>query len=615
MHIVRVIPYAVLPRTVPQVLSYFWPQPMPRGAVVRAPLGHRVVQAVVVASADVASGKMALRSASFQARPLSGVVHADPQVAEVQLQLAEWLSAHYATGLGTCLRTACPQMCPARPSAVSPTPVQPAYRISEPKATVAWLRSLPSRRGAVLVIAPDGATAESLAAALAPRTPLLVHSGIGVRALRAAYRSVADGTVWYVIGTRSALFLPWGRLAHIIVEDPVNDLYKHEGSPRYFTPDVARQLAALTGASLTLLSPAPVITAEYLARNALVRRSVSRPAVEVTAVPVADRGVSLLSAPAADAVRDANRRRAPVFVYSARKAFATAAVCARCRASPSCDACAIPLRLWRRMPDQMLLCYRCGAYRDLPLRCESCGTGALRPSGFAGSQRIADELGALAGTGEPVPVLDADLIRTPSDAARVWTQFDAMAHPMLVGSAMAFAQRYRRTFDTVIVPDADALMTNPDFRTTERTLCILEKLLDFRPVRAIIQHRAMDSLIDAVVRRDWSDVIERELSDRRAFSWPPFGRLVLLKVRDRDRRAAHRVARTVVERLHRVADRMGIASLITLQGPSPSWVPQTRGFWTEQLLVSSRADAAILGEYLAHLPPGVAVDVDPQSIA
>ena len=82
---------------------------------------------------------------------------------------------------------------------------------------------------------------------------------------RAAWQQARDGISKPVFGTRSALFLPWKRLDHVVVlhEDELG--HQNDRTPRYHAREAARLLAEAHGARLIFASPTPSIRAWEMA--------------------------------------------------------------------------------------------------------------------------------------------------------------------------------------------------------------------------------------------------------------------------------------------------------------------------------------------------------------
>ena len=626
MYVIRVVPLVALPPNVPQTLDYFWPTPLLRGVIVRAWLGRRIVIAVVMASTDVRHSKLAVKRAGYELKKLNGVITELPQLTEPQLALAEWLSQQYAAGAATSMRSVAPPFIGKRGSSL----VIPRSEVSgASSASVRLMLTGPGQAraeiervlasagsGQVALIVPEIALAERFSSFLAAYHPLIVHSDLSSKALLNAHRSVCSGDARLIIGTRGALALPWKSLAVVIMEDPQHEAYKSERAPRMNAADVAREVARLNGAQCIYLAPSLTVVQRYLADRHVLDVTDQRkasPRIDVVSITEEQRNGnrSLLSRTAQSALEQAVESRRPVLVYSSRRAYATAIRCRSCEAAVMCTTCGIPMRLHRTSED-MLVCYHCSAFIRVPRMCPTCATGTLRAAGLAGSQRLAEAVERI--TGERPPVLDSDLVKSTSDARGIWHAFEDMRTPVLVATQMVFAYRYERTFKTIIVPHADTLGSDADFRASERATWRFEKLLDFSPETMIVQAwepSAVAILSDPGARDSW---FRNELDDRRALGWPPFTRLVKCTVAGRIRTRTSRDATVAAERLRQAVSHERLAGTEII-GPVPSLLEHANGIWSHHILIKTSLSGRSLAQFLRYVPPHVVVDVDPRSIA
>lgn len=112
----------------------------------------------------------------------------------------------------------------------------------------------------VLVLTPDVLYCHSLSAALGAEYAGILEftsKETSVRRRRIS-DSVRDGSARVVVGTRSALFLPFADLGLIIVDEEQDTFYKQdEPAPRYGGRDCAVKLAQIHGAKIILGSACP----------------------------------------------------------------------------------------------------------------------------------------------------------------------------------------------------------------------------------------------------------------------------------------------------------------------------------------------------------------------
>ena len=112
-----------------------------------------------------------------------------------------------------------------------------------------------------LVLTPEIAFCDRLEGMLAPAFgPQLkvFHSGKTPVQRRAAAETLRSGAPAVILGTRSALFLPFRRLGLVIVDEEQDPAYKQtEPAPRYHGRDAAVALAGIHGARVLLAAAVP----------------------------------------------------------------------------------------------------------------------------------------------------------------------------------------------------------------------------------------------------------------------------------------------------------------------------------------------------------------------
>jgi primosomal protein N' (replication factor Y) len=556
---------------------------------------------------------------------LSGVVCARPQASESQILLASWIAGYYASGPASSAHAVFPAWLgnPRRLLVPPPAPSggQPEVTIAltSPDTSVERVRSALIRtRGQVLVLVPERTVLTALAERLADLSPLVVHGALGVVGGHRTHAAAANGTPRLILGTRSALFLPLANLIHILVEDANNDAYKSESAPRFYAPEVARKLAELHGASLTLMVPSLSAVQRRLTAARSVALAEEKP--YWPAVALIARGVrrEVLSPESLDALDRTLAEGGRALIVSPRRGWSGSLRCAACRKAVPCKTCLLPMRVHEPAPaERMLVCYHCGSFENFPRFCPSCRHGPLSPAGLAGSQRIAAEVRRMLQRRDirdaEVAVYDTDLQRTARQQETAAHNLERLTSGIVVASQLILPYRWRMRFSLVVVAEADALAWHPDFRSHERLVSYLEKLADFLPDRMIVEHADSAGALVHATERSWNDFLDAELASRKSLRWPPFVRLASVTVRDPRRASAVQSATLVADRLRRAAAHLGIAKRVMVSDALPSLSQRAGGRWTSTVLVRTDITASRLSELLSFAPTGT-IDVDPRSI-
>src|SRR5439155_15025939 len=112
----------------------------------------------------------------------------------------------------------------------------------------------------VLMLVPEIALTHQLVDRVRSRfggATAVLHSGIGPRERWAEWRRIAAGEARVVVGARSAVFAPIGRLGLVVVDEEHDSAYKQEEALRYNARDLAVVRARLARAVVVLASATP----------------------------------------------------------------------------------------------------------------------------------------------------------------------------------------------------------------------------------------------------------------------------------------------------------------------------------------------------------------------
>lgn len=635
MYIIEVIPLATLPSQAPQLLSYFFERPLVRGAVIRVPLGSRLIKAVVIASSTLESQKISLKKSLFQLKKAAEVISEEPCINSLQLKIAAWLAAYYYAPLALCLKTvlppffqtkryAMPVRDPLLPLQPPPEPLVITVSAGETIAQILPHIRAGLLRGHVVLLVPERAVLDFFVHALAEFDPIVIHSQLSGAECAAAYRKLQDDPPRLIVGTRMALFAPFRCLGAIIVEDYLNEAYKSDSTPKYRTPETARHIAEIYGARLIQMSSLLGV-AEYHALGAPQAshaNAVGSPCQSaITVVDLTQEirtgSTSLFSRPLERALSEALTRKKRVLLYSSRRAYSTIVVCRNCGGLARCKNCDIPLRV-HKTSERMLICYHCAAYHQFPDACGNCRSTALTPSGIPGSQKIQEEAERLMERHHVRDIesfiLDSDLVRDTASERALMAGINASPCPLVIATHMIASHRYGQRFDLIGIVNTDALATSNDFRTDERLAYQLAQLRDCEPAAMIVQTNNPSGAALALGLSGNQEFYAKELDARKRFDYPPFSRLVKIGFKHADQRAAAYQARVVSEKLKMAVLRLGLGDAITMLGPSPASVAKEDNLYNQYIILKIGYSVDNLETILKYIPSGWSIDPDPQSL-
>ena len=154
------------------------------------------------------------------------------------------------------------------------------------------IRQVLSEGRQVLVLSPEIAFCNQLEALLEPAfgdSLQVFHSGKTPVARRRAAESLRAGRPAVILGTRSALFLPFSRLGLVIIDEEQDPAYKQtEPAPRYHGRDAAVALAGIHGARVLLAADTPSLETLYnirLGKYLLQAGTAEKPVAGIIDIP------------------------------------------------------------------------------------------------------------------------------------------------------------------------------------------------------------------------------------------------------------------------------------------------------------------------------------------
>lgn len=636
MYIIEVIPLASLPPQAPQVLSYYFDAQLAPGAIVKAPIGRRQVLAVVIGSEALIGRKIAVKKSGFQLKKLSGIFTEIPQTSPLQLKFTAWLAKQYYSPLGLALKTVLPSFFGKKKYIL---PDQQKLKLPSPAKTqatnfiIANSTTIADETGKILngseqslIVVPDRQMVEFFADLVKKtnKEVVVIEGGLSNSKSFNIWQKISSGESCVVVGTRSALFLPWNNLTEIIVIDSDQEGYKSDSTPKYEATEAAHFLSSTTGARLSIVSSfIPVADFYQAQQNTSLAETVKRsPEVKVEAISLAEESrsdIPLLSSRLQSLILGSVKNNKRILVLSGRKGYSAILVCERCKTTTDCENCSVPMRV-NKVSDageSMLVCYKCGAFKDWPKECKKCKGTKFYPSGSPGSQKIEESIQRLLARSNiadvKTAVFDTDLIRTKEHEEEAWGKIKKDPTVIVIATPIILSYRFSERFDLIAVPTADTLTTNPDFRTDERFIQSMECLLDFQPQRLAIQtFKPGGQAVKTFVSGEYDAFYKDELSIRKLLGYPPFCRLIKLTFRHKVASRASFAARELFARLNQVIQHEKLSESVKIMGANPAFTAREKGLYAFAILLKIPTDMRP-DTILKYVPTTWHIEPDPRS--
>ncbi len=467
------------------------------------------------------------------------------------------------------------------------------------------------------------------------------HSALSDGERYDTWRQMFSGEPQVVIGTRSAVFAPLPQLGLIVLDEEHDGSFKQDQPiPTYNARTVAQWRAELEKCPLVLGSATPSLETWVSVRGSsagenshylsLPERIQSRPLPPVEVVDMRQElqqgNRSIFSRSLQDALQQLHSSGQQGILFINRRGHSTFVSCRSCGYVIECPNCDVSLAYHHTESGapELLRCHYCNYGRSHPRNCPECSSPYLKFFG-SGTQRVAQELA------RQYPELrfirfDSDTTRTKGSHRTLLTRFANREADLLVGTQMLTKGLDLPQVTLVGVVAADGLLHLADYRASERAFQTLTQVAGRAgrgddPGRVIVQTYSPEHpVIQAVQRHEYESFTEAELQQRAALNYPPYGRLILLRLSSTDPTVVQNTAQMLAVLLRPASESLDTAiSSYEILGPAPAGILRVSNRYRWQILLKMPHGVLPLPDWnhvrsLCPSSVSLTIDVDPLNL-
>ncbi len=412
------------------------------------------------------------------------------------------------------------------------------------------------------------------------------------------WNGVLDGSITFVVGVRSAVFLPFQQLGLIIVDEEHEPSYKQfDPAPRYHARDVAIVLAQKTQSRVLLGSATPSMESYFQAKNnkfglvELLERygDAELPKIQLVNLIEGRKNKSIerdFSQELLTALRGNLERKEQSIIFLNRRGYAPYLNCQTCNWIGTCDQCAVSLTY--HMGPKNMVCHYCGHHAAAPRLCPVCNSPNIKAMG-TGTEKIEDDLGDLIPEAR-VARMDLDTTKSKNAYMEIIERFEKGEIDILVGTQMLSKGLDFDGVTLVGVFNADKMIHFPDFRSPERAFQLITQVSGRSGRRnnagkVLIQTASPNNnILDYIVNNDYDRFYDTEIEDRRAYNYPPFTRLIEIIIKDEKQDVAHKAAGVLADS---ITDYLGKYRVL---GPEKALVERVRNKFVFEIWIKLEKD-------------------------
>lgn len=383
----------------------------------------------------------------------------------------------------------------------------------------------------------------------------IYHSNLSSQEKYEQYQRVRKGEVSIVVGTRSAIFMPFVNLGLIILDEEHDSSYKQDRSPRYHCRDVAIQRAKYHHAKVILGSATPSLESYARALKNVYHliHLKSRVFGDLAKTQIVDmsqeirKGNDILSSVLKEKLYQVLKKKQQAILLLNRRGYTPILRCSQCGHVMKCPHCDVALSYHK--DDHRLKCHICGESYPADPICPTCGQKQWRFLGV-GTQRLQEEVERLFPNAK-VLRLDADTSSRKGAHEKILSAFERHEADILVGTQMISKGLDYPNVTLVGVLQADALLSRSDYRCVEMTFDLLVQASG-RSGRGIQDGEVILQAYDAshygiqtAAKQDYLSFFHQEMHYRHLGQYPPYTYFISLVLSMKDKMEAYKQAHEI----------------------------------------------------------------------
>lgn len=427
----------------------------------------------------------------------------------------------------------------------------------------------------------------------------VLHSKLSDSERYDEYRKITDGEAKIVIGTRSAIFVPFNNIGVIIIDEEHTSSYKQDNNPRYSAINVAEWRSKYHNCPLVLGSATPSLESFAKAGNhvykllSLTERAGGSVLPNVNIVDMKEevkKGNFILSDMLKNKIGEVLDRGEQAIILLNRRGYSSTISCKECGYVYKCPNCDITYTYHKSSNN--LKCHYCGYSMVLPNKCSICGSDNLKDYGL-GTEKLEETLNSLYKA--KIVRMDVDTTSKKGQHQKIIDDFEEHKYDILIGTQMIAKGLDFPLVTLVGVVSIDSSLTSPDYRASENTFQLLSQVSG-RAGRSenkgevIVQTFNPDHYaITLAKNHDYIDFYKEEMKVRKMLKYSPYYYMVLVSITSKDYELGFKEANKIGSYI-----RNNISSDSIVLGPTMANMFKVNNIYHYQIIIKYRKDDSLM---------------------
>lgn len=455
--------------------------------------------------------------------------------------------------------------------------------------------------------------------------PEIWHSKASLSDKKKIWHKVITGNIRFLVGARSALFLPFKNLGLIILDEEHETSYKQEDNLVYHARDMAIARSYKEGFPILLVSATPSLETKVNIKIGKYQEFCLQQRYGVASLPeiclidmkkeVIKSGKSL-SEQMQQEIRSCLEKKEQVLIFLNRRGYAPLNICKSCGYRYKCDNCDVAMVEHRA--SNRLLCHHCGSMKVLIKDCPKCHSKDSLVAYGIGLERTKEELLEYFPNSK-IAMITSDESKDLDKLTQIFQDIEENKYDIIIGTQIISKGHHFANLTLACVIDGDIGNEVQDLRCTEKMFQMLHQISgrvgrEEKKGKALIQtYNPQSNFLQTLISGNIEEFYNYEMAKRKKFLLPPFSQFVALIISGQDKSQAHKVAMDLAKLFSQQAG-------IVLYGPAPAPLFFLRNKFRYRILLKFPRENYKVGTIIRHyynqimnLKTNIKIDVDPQN--
>ena len=382
--------------------------------------------------------------------------------------------------------------------------------------------------------------------------PFIWNSNVSPKERREIWHGALSGNCPLIIGSRSALFLPFKNLGIIVVDEEHDSSYKQEEMGLYNARDMSVVLAHLRKIPVILSSATPSLETKVNAINGKYCSAVVKsrfgasqmPSIHLIDMKQNKFDGGFVSPLLLNEIKKNISKKEQTLIYLNRRGYAPITFCKSCGEKLSCPNCTSWLVYHKELKKEV--CHCCGFKTDSPASCKICGENSFIQWG-PGVERIFEELTRKLPDAR-IEIASSDTM-SEKNIEGFLKRIRNNETDIIVGTQILAKGHHFANITLVGVIDGDLGLYGADLRASEKTYQMISQVAGRagrgeKPGKIFIQtFNPNHSLYTALQNDDVQRFLTLEIESRKQNNLPPFSKLASIIISGTNKELTEKVSK------------------------------------------------------------------------